>query len=126
MQIFINETKDRSAFPAKDIVEMATIKGAKALGLDHITGSLEPGKQADLVVIETDSVNMFPVYDPYSALVYSANPSNVDSVYVAGECLVEGKRLKKSNMEEIRNCLLNKMKQTDFGKYMELNRDLDL
>jgi len=121
-----NETKDRSAFPAKDIVEMATIKGAKALGLDHITGSLEPGKQADLVVIETDSANMFPVYDPYSALVYSANPSNVDSVYVAGECLVEGKRLKKSNMEEIRNCLLSKMKQTDFGKYMELNRDLDL
>jgi len=121
-----NETKDRSAFPAKDIVEMATIKGAKALGLDNITGSLEPGKQADLVVIETDSANMFPVYDPYSALVYSANPSNVDSVYVAGQCLVEGKRLKKSNLEEIRKCLLNKMKQTDFGKYMELNRDLDL
>lgn len=120
-----NETKDRSAFPAKDIVEMATIKGAKALGLDHITGSLEPGKQADLVMIETESANMFPVYDPYSALVYSANPSNVDSVYVAGQCLVEGKRLKKSSMEEIRKCLLNKMKQTDFRKYMELNRDLD-
>ncbi|MDF2887221.1 MAG: amidohydrolase [Lacrimispora sp.] len=121
-----NETKDRSAFPAKNIVEMATIKGAKALGLDGITGSLEPGKQADLILIETDSANMFPVYDPYSALVYSANPSNVEAVYVAGECLVEGKRLKKSNMSEIRKALLNKMKQTDFGKYMEHNKDLDL
>ncbi|GLB28333.1 amidohydrolase [Lacrimispora amygdalina] len=121
-----NETKDRSAFPAKDIVEMATIQGAKALGLDGITGSLEPGKQADLVLIETDSANMFPVYDPYSALVYSANPSNVETVYVAGECLVEGKRLKKSNMDEIRKSLFKKMKQTDFGKYMEQNLNLDL
>lgn len=121
-----NETKDRSAFPAKDIVEMATMQGAKALGLDGITGSLEPGKQADLVLIETESANMFPVYDPYSALVYSANPSNVEAVYVAGECLVEGKRLKKSDMVEIRKSLLNKMKQTDFGKYMEHNLDLDL
>nr|WP_314461310.1 amidohydrolase [uncultured Clostridium sp.] len=121
-----NETKDRSAFPAKDIVEMATIQGAKALGLDGITGSLEPGKQADLVLIETDSANMFPVYDPYSALVYSANPSNVASVYVAGECLVEGKRLKKNNMDVIRKSLLNKMRQTDFGKYMEHNLNLDL
>jgi cytosine/adenosine deaminase-related metal-dependent hydrolase len=105
---------------------MATIQGAKALGLDAITGSLEPGKQADLVLIETDSANMFPVYDPYSALVYSANPSNVEAVYVAGECLVEEKRLKKSNMEEIRRSLINKMKQTDFGKYMENNRELDV
>ncbi|MDK2966750.1 MAG: 5-methylthioadenosine/S-adenosylhomocysteine deaminase [Lacrimispora sp.] len=121
-----NETKDRSAFPARDIVKMATIQGAKALGLDAITGSLEPGKQADLVLIETDSANMFPVYDPYSALVYSANPSNVEAVYVAGECLVEEKRLKKSNMEEIRRSLINKMKQTDFGKYMENNRELDV
>jgi len=121
-----NETKDRSAFPAKDIVEMATIQGAKALGLDGITGSLEPGKQADLVLIETDSANMFPVYDPYSTLVYSANPSNVEAVYVAGECLVEGKRLKKSNMDEIRKSLFIKMKQTDFGKYMEHILDLDM
>ncbi|WP_426155423.1 amidohydrolase [Lacrimispora sp. 38-1] len=121
-----NETKDRSAFPAKEIVEMATIQGAKALGLDGITGSLEPGKQADLVLIETDSANMFPVYDPYSALVYSAGPANVEAVYIAGECLVEGKRLKKSNMDEIRKSLFNKMKQTDFGKYLEHNLDLDL
>ena len=59
---------------------MATIEGAKALGLGDVTGSLEPGKEADLVIIETDSPNMFPIYDPYSTLVYSAFASNVRDV----------------------------------------------
>lgn len=113
-----NETKDRSVFPAETIVSLATIEGAKAMGLHLTTGSLEPGKQADLVLIETLSANMFPVYDPYSALVYSANPSNVESVFVAGECLVKDKKLVKSNLEEIRKDLVEKMKQTDFRTYM--------
>jgi len=114
-----NETRDRSAFPAETIVSMATDLGAKALGLSDITGSLEPGKQADLVLVETRSANMFPVYNPYSALVYSANPSNVEAVYVAGECVVKDKKLAKADMAEIRKMLLNKMKKTDFGIYME-------
>lgn len=113
-----NETRDRSAFPAELIVEMATAKGAQALGLFRKTGSLEPGKQADLVLVETYSANMFPVYDPYSALVYSANPSNVEQVYVAGECLVRDKRLLKSDMREIREQLLEKMKKTAFRRYL--------
>jgi cytosine/adenosine deaminase-related metal-dependent hydrolase len=113
-----NETKDRSVFPAEIIVSLATIEGAKAMGLHLTTGSLEPGKQADLVLIETLSANMFPVYDPYSALVYSANPSNVESVFVAGECLVKDKKLVKSNLEEIRKDLVEKMKQTDFRTHM--------
>ena len=113
-----NETRDRSAFPAETIVAMATIQGAKAMGLHDLTGSLEPGKQADMVLVETHSPNMFPVYNPYSALVYSANPSNVEEVYVAGECLVKGKKLVKSDMDEIRKALSEKMKKTDFGIYM--------
>jgi 5-methylthioadenosine/S-adenosylhomocysteine deaminase len=114
-----NETRDRSAFPAETIVSMATDQGTKALGLYDHTGSLEPGKQADLVLVETRSVNMFPVYNPYSALVYSANPSNVEAVYVAGECVVKEKKLVKADMAEIRKMLLKKMKKTDFGIYME-------
>lgn len=113
-----NETKDRSAFPAETIVSLATIEGARAMGLDMVTGSLEPGKQADLVLIETQSANMFPVYDPYSALVYSANPSNVEAVYVAGECLVKEKRLVKADLDDLRNKLVKKMKDTDFKKHM--------
>ncbi len=113
-----NETRDRSAFPAERVVAMATVMGAEALGLGPVTGSLVPGKQADLVLVETRSVNMFPVYDPYSALVYSANPSNVEEVYVAGECLVRNKKLLKADMVKIREALLEKMKKTDFAAHM--------
>ena len=110
-----NETGDRSAFPAKDIVSMATIWGAGALGLDPLTGSLEPGKEADLVVVETDSPNMFPVYDPYSALVYSARADNVRHVFVAGRCLVKDKQLVSQDFRQIREDLQQKMNQTAFG-----------
>lgn len=111
-----NETGNRSAFPAKDIVSMATIWGAGALGLDHVTGSLEPGKEADLVVVETDSPNMFPVYDPYSALVYSARADNVRDVFVAGRCLVKDRQLVSQDFRQIREELRQKMNQTAFGK----------
>lgn len=111
-----NETGNRSAFPAKDIVSMATIWGAGALGLDHVTGSLEPGKEADLVVVETDSPNMFPVYDPYSALVYSARTDNVRDVFVAGRCLVKDRQLVSQDFRQIREDLRQKMNETAFGK----------
>lgn len=113
-----NETKDRSAFPAESIVRLATISGAKALGLDGAIGSLEPGKKADLVLLETSSANMFPVYDPYSALVYSANASNVDTVFVAGECLVKEKRLVNKELSVLRRSLEEKMRKTGFKEYM--------
>ena len=115
-----NELHDRSAFPAKEVVSMATIEGAKALGLGDITGSIEPGKQADLVLVETDSPNMFPVYDPYSALVYSAIASNVRDVYVAGECLVKGKKLVREDFAKIRNDLREKMERTAFKNMKNL------
>lgn len=96
---------DRSAFPAKLIVSLGTIGGAKTLGLEENIGSLEIGKQADLVLIETKSVNMFPLYDPYSALVYSANSKNVDSVFIAGKCVVKNKELVGVSFDEIRRKL---------------------
>lgn len=84
---------DRSVFPAADIVELGTMGSARVLGAEKEIGSIEPGKRADLVLLETDSVNMFPIYNPYSAIVYSANASNVDSVWVDGKKLVEDHRL---------------------------------
>ena len=93
---------DRSVFPAKEIVRLATCEGAKALHMEKTVGSLEPGKKADIILVETDSVNMFPCYDPYSALVYSANPSNVDTVLVNGRILVRGKKLRHADLRCIR------------------------
>lgn len=101
---------DRAIFPARDIVRLATIGGAEALGLSDITGSIEIGKRADLILVETQSVNMFPIYDPYSALVYSANASNVSHVFVDGEHLVAHKKLLKHDINELRQQLSKGMK----------------
>lgn len=114
-----NETKNRSAFPAADVVEMATISGAKALRMDKEIGSIEPGKRADLVLVETRSANMFPVYDPYSALVYSAGASNVDTVFVEGTCLVKAGKLTAGRLEELRTALERKMAGSAFAEMME-------
>lgn len=116
-----NSSRDRSAMPAKDIVSMATCQGARVLGLEDKAGSIEPGKEADLVLVETDSPNMFPVYDPYSALVYSANASNVRDVYVAGTCLVQDKKLVYEDFESIRRELSDCMGRSAFGEMQELH-----
>jgi cytosine/adenosine deaminase-related metal-dependent hydrolase len=92
-----------SLFPAKQLLELATIGGARALGLDRLTGSIETGKKADLVLLETASVNMRPLYDPYSVIVYSALPSNVDTVFVNGRLTVRHKRLVSADFDAIRS-----------------------
>lgn len=94
---------DRGLFPAKEIVELGTMGGARVLGAEQELGSLEVGKRADLVLVETVSVNMFPMYNPYSMLVYSANASNVDSVWVDGERLVEGRKLLHTDLGTVRS-----------------------
>ena len=100
--------KDRSLFKAEEIVKLATIGGAKALKMEDRIGSLEVGKQADIVLIETDSMNMFPIYDPYSAIVYSANASNVDSVWINGVQVLKQKQ-SIFNQKEIKTALMKEM-----------------
>lgn len=113
MRMFANfqktTLKDRSAFPARDIVRLATIGGAEVIGLDHQIGSLEKGKKADLVLVETDSVNMFPIFDAYSALVYSANASNVQMVFIDGKVVVQNKKLVHDEISELRQNLDTEM-----------------
>ena len=78
----------RKPLPAVDVVRMATIEGARALNLNLLTGSLEPGKQADLVRVSLAAPRLHPIYDPYSALVFAALPSDVQSTMVAGRWLM--------------------------------------
>lgn len=108
---------DRSLFPAEDIVRIGTMGGAQALHAEKDLGSIEAGKKADLVIVETDSVNMFPCYNPYSALVYSANASNVDTVMVDGQLLVRGRQLVNADLAKIREELRQEM-----GSFMEAAR----
>jgi 5-methylthioadenosine/S-adenosylhomocysteine deaminase len=75
------------------LVELATIEGAKLLGIADRTGSLTPGKRADLIMIRTTDINMAPVRDPYYAIVFQGQPSNVDTVMVDGRILARGGRL---------------------------------
>jgi len=77
----------RKPLPARDVIAMATIEGARVLGLDSQTGSLETGKQADLIRINIDAPRLQPIYDPYSMLVFAAGPSDVSDVMVAGRWL---------------------------------------
>lgn len=118
MKLFANfhktTLKDRGAFPAVEIVDLATMGGARALKLDDTVGSLEPGKKADLVLVETDSVNMFPLFDPYAVLVYSANASNVRDVFINGKIVVRNKQLTRYNLSALRDNLYSHM--DDFSK----------
>lgn len=74
-------------------LEMATIEGARALGLGERTGSITPGKRADLVLVRSDTLNVAPVVDPAVAVVHGAGPANVDTVIVDGRVLKRGGRL---------------------------------
>lgn len=69
----------------REVIRFGTIDGANAVGLGSVTGSLEPGKQADLVLLRTDLPNIVPVNDPIGAVVWGMDTSNVDWVFVAGE-----------------------------------------
>jgi 5-methylthioadenosine/S-adenosylhomocysteine deaminase len=69
----------------REILQAATIDGAYVAGVEDRTGSLTPGKQADIVIIEAKSLNIAPVIDPVAAVVLSADVSNVDTVLVAGQ-----------------------------------------
>ncbi|WP_018897736.1 amidohydrolase family protein [Rhizobium sp. 2MFCol3.1] len=76
-----------------DALEWATMGNAKAFGLDHRIGSLTPGKQADITLIKRTGFNLAPAIDPVDAVVSFANPSNVDTVYVAGKLAKKDGRL---------------------------------
>jgi len=79
---------DPTVMKARDVVTMATIGGARALGLDRSIGSLVRGKKADIIVIKTDQPHLVPLYNPFSTVVYGVKGSDVTHVMVDGELLV--------------------------------------
>lgn len=93
--------RDPTVLPAKTILEMATRKAAKALGLEKIIGSLEPGKRADIILIDFKKPHLTPQHNPYANIIYSANGSDVQTLIVDGRILMENREVKTLNEEEI-------------------------
>ncbi|MGE6628873.1 amidohydrolase family protein [Bacillus sp. NPDC077027] len=90
------------ALSAHQMLEAATIDGARALRLDHKIGSLTPGKEADFIMVNRTCMNFLPMTDPAGAIVQSAHPSNVDSVYVAGKVVKRHGKFVDVNLEKVK------------------------
>ncbi|MBW2100409.1 MAG: amidohydrolase family protein, partial [Deltaproteobacteria bacterium] len=94
-------TFDPTVMDARTVVRMSTIQGAKALGLGEVTGSLEPGKKADLIVIDTKKPHLVPMYNPYSHVVYAVRGSDVAASIINGKVVMEEGRLLTMDMEKV-------------------------
>jgi 5-methylthioadenosine/S-adenosylhomocysteine deaminase len=92
---------DATALPAHTVLEMATVRAARALGLEDRIGTLAPGQCADRVAIDLDALDLAPCYDPLSHLVYAAGREHVSHVWVNGELLVEAGRLTRLDTREL-------------------------
>jgi len=82
-----SRTENEFKLPARRVLELATIEGARSMGVDDRVGSLKPGKRADLIMVSTRDVNIGVFTDPAHMLVEAAQPSNVDTVVVDGRIL---------------------------------------
>jgi len=87
--------------PASEAIKMATINGAKALGLENEIGSLEIGKKADLVILNTKMSNVWPPHDPYSLIAYCANDSNVKTTIINGQIVLKDRQLMTIDSGEV-------------------------
>jgi 5-methylthioadenosine/S-adenosylhomocysteine deaminase len=92
---------DPRALPARQVLEMATRRGADALGLGQAIGSLEPGKQADLITVTVDGARQSPMFDPVSHLVYVCHGDDVRNTIVAGRVLMRDRRVLTLDRTEV-------------------------
>jgi 5-methylthioadenosine/S-adenosylhomocysteine deaminase len=90
-----------AVMPAEQVLEMATINGARALGVDNEVGSIEVGKRADLILIDTNRPSMTPLFDPVSAVVYGATGEDVETVMVDGEILMQNRIVSTIDEERV-------------------------
>jgi 5-methylthioadenosine/S-adenosylhomocysteine deaminase len=92
---------DPTVMDAETVVRMATIQGARALGLDGITGSLEPGKKADIIVIDMDKPHLVPMYSPCSHIVYAVKADDVVLSVINGRIVMEDRKLLSLDIEAV-------------------------
>ncbi len=93
------------ALPAAQVIEMATINAARALGLDKDLGSLEPGKYADLIAIDMSDISTQPMYNPVSHVVYSMNRQQVTHAWIGGHCVMNERQLTTIDEQHLRHAI---------------------
>ena len=94
-------TLNPETLTAREIIRMATINGAKALGVEKEIGSLEIGKKADIIILDFNKPHLVPVYNYYSHLVYSVSGSDVQSCIIDGKIVMEDREILSFNVEEV-------------------------
>jgi 5-methylthioadenosine/S-adenosylhomocysteine deaminase len=92
---------DPTVMDAFTVLKMATLEGAKALGMESLTGSITEGKKADLIIVDIRKPHLTPMYDPYSHLVYAAKGSDVSHSLINGRLVMEGRRILTLDVEEL-------------------------
>jgi cytosine/adenosine deaminase-related metal-dependent hydrolase len=85
----------------RDVLEFATRDGARACGLDHKVGTITPGKQADIILVRTDQVNVAPVIDPVATVVICADTSNIDTVFIDGRIVKQNGQIMRVDMPSL-------------------------
>ncbi|MDD4573794.1 MAG: amidohydrolase family protein, partial [Sphaerochaeta sp.] len=83
------------------VLKLATINGAKALGLDAKIGTLEAGKEAYILLLDSNKAHLTPLNDPFSALVYGAQASDVDTLFCQGKMVMEKRKVLGFDQQEI-------------------------
>ncbi len=94
-------SRNPEVISAETAVKMATINGAAVLGLEKVTGSLETGKNADLIVVDTSSPHMVPMYNPLSHLVYSATGNDVATVIINGKIIMHQRQILTMDLQKV-------------------------
>jgi len=104
-------TMDPTVMDAVTVLRMATIEAAKVLGLKDFTGSLEIGKKADIIIVDTKKPHLTPMYNPYSHLVYAARGNDVSHSIINGQLVMEDRKLLTLDVDDIMAMAKNKSKQ---------------
>lgn len=100
------DTRAPARITTRDVLAYATIEGARANGLAHKTGSLTPGKEADVIMLRTDKPNIFPINDPIGAVVWGMDTGNIDSVFVAGRAMKRNGKLLHVDWSAVKKAVL--------------------
>jgi 5-methylthioadenosine/S-adenosylhomocysteine deaminase len=94
-------TMDPTVMDAVTVLRMATIESARALGLQDLIGSIETGKKADIIIVDTNKPHLTPMYNPFSHLVYAARGNDVSHAVINGQLVMGNRKLLTLDLEEV-------------------------